>query len=56
MNTEEKKELLSDFLNQCWSRHIYLFEEVSSDYNYTEQKYCLQDDQEIIAWYLRNNT
>lgn len=55
MSKDEKKELLQDFLNRLWSRHIYLFEEVSSNYDYTEQRYDLQDDDEIIEWYLRNS-
>lgn len=53
MTKREKKELLQDFLNECWQRNIYLFEEKTLDYDYKEVKYSLQDDDEIINWYLR---
>lgn len=53
MSKDEKKELLQDFLNQCWQRRIYLFEESAVDYDYSEVKHYLQDDEEIINWYMR---
>lgn len=54
ITNEQKKEILQDFLNQCWQRSIYLFEESAVDYDYSDVKHYLQDDDEIIDWYVSN--
>lgn len=55
MTTEEKKELLQDFLDKLWYRDIHLIKEEQSDYGDGKSTIHYQDDEEIIERYLRNS-